>query len=231
MEQPLAFAPKKIKLAPSILSADFGKLAEQISEVETAGADILHVDVMDGHFVPNLTIGPVVVKWVKKYTNLPLDVHLMVTSPKDFLEEFAKAGADRISFHLEAAENPDYLMRVVSALQIEVGLAINPQTPINYIIPYLDKLDFVIVMSVNPGFGGQPFIPESLAKVSELKKVLMATKTNLEIEVDGGVSAKNADLLAAAGADVLVAGSAIFSQPNIRKAVQDIRDCLTNQLA
>lgn len=218
--------PKKVKLAPSILSADFGKLAEQLSEVEAAGADMVHVDVMDGHFVPNLTIGPVVVKWVKKYTSLPLDVHLMISQPQEFLEAFIETGAKRISFHLEAAPHPDYLLKLMHNFEIEAGLAINPQTPVSHIIPYLDKLDFVIVMSVNPGFGGQAFMPEVLPKVAELKKALEALKATVEIEVDGGVSSKNASLLSAAGSDVLVAGSAIFGQPDIKKAVKDIRDCL-----
>jgi len=218
---------KKVKLAPSILSADFGKLAEQLSAVEAAGADMIHVDVMDGHFVPNLTIGPFVVKWLKKYTNLPLDVHLMISQPQDFLEAFIDAGAKRISFHLEAAPHPDYLLRLMHNFEIEAGLAINPQTPVNHIIPFLDKLDFVIIMSVNPGFARQAFMPEVLPKVTELKKVLAAVKAAGEVEVDGGISSKNASLLSAAGADVLVAGSAIFGQPDIKKAVQDIRDCLT----
>lgn len=230
MEQQTALAPRKVKLAPSILSADFGKLAEQVDQVAEAGAELIHVDVMDGHFVPNLTIGPVVVNWLKKYTPLPLDVHLMIANPEKFLVPFVEAGADRVSFHLEAVPHPDHLLRLMHNLDIKIGLAINPQTPVNYLIPYLETVHFAIIMSVNPGFGGQAFMPEALNKVSELKKILAATKANVEIEVDGGISAKNASLIALAGADVLVAGSAIFTQPNIKKAVQDIKDCLVTSV-
>lgn len=212
-------------LAPSILSADFTKLGEQINQAEKAGADVIHVDVMDGHFVPNITIGPGVVKNIKKATNLPLDVHLMIENPEVFVDDFINAGADWVSIHLEACR---HLHRVVHLIKnknnIKVGVAVNPHTALTGLVNILDDIDFVVIMSVNPGFGGQKFIEKSVDKVRLLKKMITEKNLNIKIEIDGGIDKTNIEKVTKAGADVIVAGNAVFANGDIGKAVKDIRD-------
>ncbi len=207
-----------IKLAPSILSADFGCLAEQLAEVEKAGAHLIHVDVMDGHFVPNITIGPVVVEGVKKHTTLPLDVHLMIDKPGQYIEAFRVAGADIITFHVEAVFDILKLVNEIKALGAKAGVAISPETPVNVIKDVITELDMLTVMSVHPGFGGQKFIGASIPKIETVRRLAEASSASLEIEVDGGINLENAASVAAAGADVLVAGAALFhdNEPGLR---------------
>jgi len=208
-------------LAPSILSADFSKLGEEIRSVETAGADWIHVDVMDGHFVPNLTIGPLIVEAVKPITSLPLDCHLMVSRPQDWIEAFAKAGASIITVHAEAAPHLQRLLAAIRALGCKAGVSLNPATPVSVLEDVLNDVDLVLLMSVNPGFGGQKFIPRVLEKV----KALRAMRGNHEflIEVDGGVGSQNIRALYDAGVDVFVAGSAVFGAKDRRKALRELK--------
>ncbi|MCK4268690.1 MAG: ribulose-phosphate 3-epimerase [Actinomycetia bacterium] len=198
------------KLAPSILSADFGRLAEQLAEIEEAGAHLVHVDVMDGHFVPNITIGPLVVKAVKKYTNLPLDVHLMIDNPGQYVQSFADAGASSITFHAEAVFDGAELVGEIKSTGTKVGIAINPDTSITVLNGLIADLDQVTIMSVHPGFGGQKFIETSRQKIFEARKLLEANDSLAQIEVDGGITTENAASVIEAGADILVAGAAVF---------------------
>lgn len=211
-------------LAPSILSADFAKLGDEIREVEAAGADWLHVDVMDGHFVPNLTIGPMVVEAIRPITKLPLDCHLMVSKPEDWLEPFAKAGADYITIHAEAAPHLNRQLSRIRELGCKAGVSINPGTPLTVIEEVLDLVDLVLIMSVNPGFGGQKFIEGALAKIERLAEVRGSRQ--FVIEVDGGIKADNIARVRRAGADVFVAGSAVFAAPDRRKSMKALRDAL-----
>jgi len=215
---------RKIKVAPSILSADFSRLGEEIKAVEAAGADLIHVDVMDGHFVPNITIGPLIVQAVRKVTKLPLDVHLMIENPELYIADFAKAGADYITVHAEAAV---HLHRLVQSIRehkdVRAGVSLNPATPLEELDYILDELDLVLIMSVNPGFGGQAFIPSALRKIRELRQRIDDRKLNVEIEVDGGVKPENAAEIAGAGADILVAGSAVYGAKDYKSAIQGIR--------
>lgn len=215
---------RKIKIAPSILAADFGNLAEEVKRVEEAGAQFLHIDVMDGHFVPNITIGPLIVKALKKRTELPLDVHLMIEDPQKFIPAFADAGSDIISVHVEALNNSklkDTVLQIKS-FGVKAGVALNPPTPLSAIENILKRVDIVVVMSVNPGFAGQEFIPEVLPKISELKAKI---EEGVEIEVDGGINDKNAKGVVKTGADILVAGSYIFKSENIGRAIRRLREC------
>jgi ribulose-phosphate 3-epimerase len=201
-------------LAPSLLSADFGRLAEQIGQVQRGGAGLIHVDVMDGHFVPNITLGPPVVKAIRKHTALPLDCHLMIENADRWVDAFADAGADWISVHVEALP---HLQRTVAHLRqrgVKAGVALNPSTPLSALEEILPELDYVLVMSVNPGFGGQSFIPSSLDKVRRLKAQIQARGLATRIEVDGGVDASNVAALVGAGAEILVAGNAVYGQPD-----------------
>jgi ribulose-phosphate 3-epimerase len=210
-----------MKIAPSILSADFAALGEEIARVEKAGADLLHVDVMDGRFVPNLTIGPVVVAAIKKRTRLPLDVHLMIVEPERYLAEFARAGADALTVHVEACPHLHRTLGQIRELGARAGVALNPGTPPHVLEYVLDDLDLVLVMSVNPGFGGQTFIPTAYPKIRQLRTMLGARP--VEIAVDGGVKLEHARPLAEHGASVLVAGSAIFEAPDPADMVGRLR--------
>ena len=216
------------KFAPSILSADFARLAEAVVAVERAGADWVHVDVMDGHFVPNLTFGPKMVADLRKATRLPLDVHLMIERPEDWVDRYAEAGATYLTIHVEASDDVPGTLAAIRARGVRPGLTLNPETPAEAILPHLASLDLALVMSVHPGFGGQKFIESALDKVKAVRGALDARHLSAELEVDGGIKPDNAARVAAAGATVLVAGSAIFEDPDgplaaLRKFKQAIR--------
>lgn len=214
----------KALLAPSLLSADFSQLASEVRSVEKAGADWLHVDVMDGHFVPNLTVGPLIVEALKPLTKLPLDCHLMVSEPERWVDAFAKAGADIITVHAEATPHLDRLLNHIrETAGCKAGVSLNPATPLSQIEEVLGLVDLVLVMSVNPGFGGQKFIESTLSKIERLNEIRDASKANFLIEVDGGVNASNIARLRKAGTDVFVAGSAVFAQQDRAKAIQELR--------
>jgi ribulose-phosphate 3-epimerase len=210
-------------IAPSILSADFTRLKEEIQAVETAGADWIHADVMDGHFVPNLTFGPMVVEAVRKATALPIDVHLMIHEPDRYIADFAKAGATYISVHAETCVHLNRTVQLIRDCGVRPGVVLNPATPVETLQWILEYLDFVLVMSVNPGFGGQRFIPNSIDKISHLKKMITEKRLQTLIQVDGGVSPQTIADIAAAGADVFVAGSAIFNSPDYRRTILAMR--------
>jgi ribulose-phosphate 3-epimerase len=203
-----------VKVAPSILAADFSRLGDLARTVEEAGADRLHVDVMDGHFVPNLSMGSVVVKGLRPVTKLPLEVHLMVTDPGLFFDGFVKAGADCLIFHLEVAPDPLPLIARVKAAGLKVGLSFNPDVPVGRILPYLASIDVALLMTVFPGFGGQAFLPGSLERIAELRTLIAAENPACELEVDGGIDRQTAPAAVAAGANVLVAGTAVFGDPD-----------------
>ncbi len=210
-------------IAPSILSADFSRLGEEVKAVEEAGADLIHIDIMDGHFVPNITIGPDIVKAVRKVTSLPLDVHLMIESPEKYIERFAEAGADMLSVHYEAC-NLEKLLTMIRKMKCKAGAVINPPTPIETFLPFVDYADFALVMTVNPGFGGQEMIPECVEKIKRLKKYISEEKKFKKlIEVDGGIKASNVQQVIDAGVDIIVAGSAIFGQKDYKKAIEALK--------
>jgi ribulose-phosphate 3-epimerase len=216
--------PQKIKVAPSILSADFSRLGDEIRAVEAAGADIIHVDVMDGHFVPNITIGPMIVQAAREVTKLPLDVHLMITNPELYIADFAKAGADYITVHVEIAFHLNRLVQSIKEYKgIRAAVSLNPATPLSSLDYILEDLDMVLIMSVNPGFGGQAFIPSALDKIRTLRKLIDERGLKTKIEVDGGVKPDNATEIIKAGADILVAGSAIFGMKDYAAAIRGIR--------
>ena len=212
-----------LQIAPSILSADFARLADEVAAVERAGADLLHVDVMDGHFVPNLTVGPPIVASLKKVTKLPLDVHLMITNADAFISEFAKAGADYLTVHVEACPHLHRTIQSIKEHGVKAGVTLNPATPIASLQEILGDIDLVLIMSVNPGFGGQTFIPSVLKKIADVRARLDAIGSQALLEVDGGVKVDNARDIVAAGATVLVAGSAIFSKPDYRSTIAALR--------
>ena len=214
-------------LAPSILSADFARLGEQVAAAERGGAGLVHADVMDGHFVPNLTIGPVVVKALSRVTRLPVDVHLMIENADRYLDAFIDAGASWISVHVEAMPHLQRAAAHLRARGIRPGVALNPSTPLTALEEVLPELDYVLVMSVNPGFGGQAFLPGSLGKISRLRSQIEARRLAVQIEVDGGVDAGNLRALVEAGASVLVAGSAVFGQGDAEAGVRRLRDAMT----
>jgi ribulose-phosphate 3-epimerase len=211
-------------LAPSLLSADFARLGEEVKSVEEGGADWIHVDVMDGHFVPNLTLGPIIVKALRPLTRLPFDCHLMVSRPEDWVKPFIQAGADFVTVHAEATPHLDRLLHQIQEQGAKAGVSLNPASPLSLIEEVLDFVDLVLVMSVNPGFGGQKFIETSVNKIQRLKE--MRGNRQFLIEVDGGVQASNIGKLRKAGADVFVAGSAIFLPPNRREAIAQLRSQL-----
>jgi len=213
-----------VKIAPSILSADFGILKEELELVEKGGADYIHVDVMDGHFVPNITIRPLVVKACKKYTKLPLDVHLMIENPEKYIPDFAKAGADIITIHAEASKSLDEDLELIRQNNAKPGIVLNPSTPIDSIIPFLDKIFMVLIMSVNPGFEGQKFMPEVLGKIKELKKQIEKTGSSCEIEIDGGINLTTAKEAVRAGATILVAGSAIYYSKDPKETIRLLKN-------
>jgi ribulose-phosphate 3-epimerase len=212
-----------ILIAPSILSADFARLAEEIASVEQAGADLLHVDVMDGHFVPNLTVGPPIIESLKKVTKLPLDVHLMITNADAFISEFVDAGADYLTVHVEACPHLHRTIQSIKERGIKAGVTLNPATPISSLQDILGDVDLVLVMSVNPGFGGQKFIPSVLKKIADARAMLDRINSHALLEVDGGVKVDNTREIVAAGATTLVAGSAIFSQPDYKATIAALR--------
>ena len=214
-----------VRIAPSILSSDFAHLADEIAAIEQAGADMVHVDVMDGHFVPNLTIGPPIVEAIRKVTKLPLDVHLMMTNPDDFIGEFAKAGADYLTVHVEACPHLHRTVQSIKEKGLKAGVTLNPATPLASVEAILPDADLLLIMSVNPGFGGQRFIPGVLDKIRRARVMIRQTGRTILLEVDGGVKADNAGAIVNAGADILVAGSAIFEAPggNYRRAIAQLR--------
>ncbi|WP_281975589.1 ribulose-phosphate 3-epimerase [Halobacillus litoralis] len=214
------------KIAPSILASNFSNLGEEIKDVERGGADYIHVDVMDGHFVPNITIGPLIVDAIRPVTDLPLDVHLMIENPDQFIESFAKAGADIITVHQEACPHLHRTLQLIKSYGIKAGVVINPATPAEMIRPVLDEVDLVLLMTVNPGFGGQSFISSVVPKINQIAEWRKEEGLSFEIEIDGGVKADTARQCTEAGADVLVAGSAIFNQTDRKKAIEDIRNAL-----
>lgn len=211
------------KIAPSILSADFSRLGQEIKEVEAGGADYIHVDVMDGHFVPNITIGPLIVEAIKPVTDLPLDVHLMIENPDQYIGAFAEAGASIISVHQEACTHLHRTIQQIKDHQVKAGVVINPATPAELLLPILPDVDLVLVMTVNPGFGGQKFIASTLKKIKQLATWREEQSLQFEIEVDGGVNPETAEQCMRAGADVLVAGSAVFNKQDRAAAIQAIR--------
>ncbi len=217
------------KIAPSVLSADFSRLGEEIRAVEEAGADLIHLDIMDGHFVPNITAGPILVEAARKITSLPLDVHLMIENPEKYIPDFAKAGATSISIHIEVFQRP---AQVKKALQMickygaSPSLALNPETPLSKILDFLDEVSMILIMTVHPGFGGQSFISSCLKKVERLRKIIDKKTLPVEIEVDGGINKENIQPVSKAGATIFVAGSAIFKSPDYRETIQTLKEQL-----
>lgn len=213
-----------IKIAPSILSADFARLGDQVRLIEDAGAEVLHIDVMDGHFVPNLTIGSLVVKALRPHSKLRFDVHLMIENPERYIDDFAKAGADHITVHLEATPHIHRAIQQIKGLGLTAGVSLNPATPLDGIKYILEDLDMVLIMSVNPGFGGQKFIPAVLPKIEVLHRHLDKMQSSCEIEVDGGINLETAAAAVKAGADILVAGAAVFGDPDPARAIRTLRE-------
>lgn len=213
-----------IQIAPSILSADFSKIEEAVRMAEEGGADVIHVDVMDGHFVPNLTFGPQLVASLRKKTSIPLDVHLMIDNPRAFIPLFAEAGADWISIHVEASVHLHKDVTLIKEYEKKAGLALNPATPLHLINEILNELDFILLMTVNPGWGGQEFIESCHSKISKLKNWITAQQLRIPIEIDGGVNLSNMEELIKDGADILVAGSAVFSEKNPRHAIVKMKE-------
>jgi ribulose-phosphate 3-epimerase len=215
---------KNIEIAPSILSANFSCLGDEIRAVERGGADVLHVDVMDGHFVPNITIGLPVVKSLAGFTRLPIDAHLMITDPGTYAPQFVKAGAQMVSVHVEADPNLHRTLTAIKSAGAQAGVVLNPATPVSAVEEALQFVDYVLVMSVNPGFGGQQFITQSLDKVKRLRQLITERQLNVRIEIDGGIDRTNIETVVAAGAEIIVAGSAIFGTPDAETAVKELRN-------
>ena len=205
---------KKIQISPSILSADFSKLGEDIRRLEESGADMIHVDVMDGHFVPNLTIGPPVIKSLRKYTQLPFDVHLMINPVHKYIKDYSDAGADIITFHPEATENISETINLIKSLDKKVGISLNPNTEIKAAVDFLNQIDLVLIMSVYPGFGGQKFIKDVIKKIKDLDEIRIQQNYNFKIEIDGGINFETSKLAVKAGVDILVSGTTVFKENN-----------------
>jgi ribulose-phosphate 3-epimerase len=220
-----------LQIAPSLLSADFARLADAITQAERGGADMIHVDIMDGHFVPNLTMGPPVVKSLRKVTKLPLDVHLMIEEPDRYAEAFVEAGASSLTVHVEAVVHLHRTIQFVKSLGVKAGVALNPATPVVALDEIAGDADYVLVMTVNPGFGGQTFIPRSESKVRAVRDLLRREGSSAPIEVDGGIDVHTAPRIVAAGADILVAGNAVFGSANPEQAIRDLRAAATSAAA
>ena len=215
-----------MKIAPSILSAYFSRLKDEIQAVEAAGADWLHVDVMDGHFVPNITIGPVVVEWVRKVTTIPVDVHLMITDPDKYAPEFIKAGADWISVHPDTCANPNATLNRIRELGAKASIAVNPDVPLRKVEGCFPDIDMILVMTVFPGFGGQAFIPDVLSKIKEIRKIIDRRKLQILVEADGGIKTDNIDRVVSAGAEVIVSGSGIFKTSNYAETIRQMHEAV-----
>jgi ribulose-phosphate 3-epimerase len=217
-----------LKIAPSILSADFSRLKDEIQAVEAGGADWLHVDVMDGHFVPNITIGPVVVEWVRKVTTIPVDVHLMITDPDKYAPEFIKAGADWVSVHPDTCPDPHATLQKLRSLGAKASIAVNPNVPLTRVENYFGDIDMVLMMTVFPGFGGQAFIPDVLPKIEETRKLIERRNLPILIEVDGGIKVDNIAQVCRAGGEVIVSGSGIFKTPSYTDTIRNMRNAIAH---
>ena len=217
------------KIAPSILSADFGHLADEIKKVEDAGADMIHVDVMDGQFVPNLTLGPPVIEYIRKATSLPLDVHLMIEKPERYIDDFVSAGSDILTVHVETCPHLHRTIQQIKEKKIQAGVTLNPATPLVMVEEILSSVDLLLIMSVNPGFGGQSFIPSVLAKIRAARKMIDAKGAKVMLEVDGGLKIDNIKEISEAGCDVFVAGSAIFKSKDYRKTISTMKQLIQGQ--
>ncbi len=217
---------KSLKIAPSILSSDFSKLGEVLQSLNNSGADMVHVDVMDGHFVPNITFGPPVIKKIRQYSSLPFDVHLMIAPVHKYIKDFADAGADIITIHPEATEDLPASIKLIKSLGKKAGVSLNPETPVDKVLPVLNSIDLVLIMSVNPGFGGQSFMSEVLPKVQHLRKVIDEKKLSVEIEIDGGIDFVTGKLAKEAGVDILVSGTTLFKdENNLKNNIDQLRNC------
>lgn len=219
-----------VKISPSILSSDYGKLVEELKRMEECGADMLHIDVMDGHFVPNITLGAPIVKCIRKSSSLPFDVHLMISDPYKYAPDFIKAGSDIITFHIEADSDVEKTIDLIREANVKAGLSVKPNTPVEEVFPYLDKLSMVLVMTVEPGFGGQSFMEDMMPKIRTLKAEIERRGLDIDIQVDGGINAETITVAADAGANVFVSGSAIFSSPDPKATIADFKAQVNNIL-
>ena len=216
---------QNIKISPSILSADFSILGEEIKSLEKAGADLIHVDVMDGHFVPNITMGPPIIKMIRKCTKLPFDVHLMISPVEKYIKDFANAGSDIITIHPEATDNLKRAVKTIKSLGKKAGVSLNPKTPTSVLMDVINEIDLILIMSVNPGFAGQSFMSEVLPKVKELRQIINEKKLKIDIEIDGGINFETAPLAVKAGANILVSGTTIFTGGSLKENILKLRNC------